>query len=56
MLPAGNRLFGTAPVGPEVWLLAVLFAASMWILEEARKLYEEYQNSTPTDFPEIEEE
>ena len=39
MLPAGNRLFGTAPVGPEVWLLAVLFAASMWILEEARKLW-----------------
>jgi hypothetical protein len=25
-------------------------------LEEARKLYEDYQNSTPTDFPEIEDE
>ncbi len=36
--PAGNWLFGTAPVGVEVWLLAVLFAACMWMLEELRKL------------------
>jgi sodium/potassium-transporting ATPase subunit alpha len=36
--PAGNWLFGTAPLGSEVWLLAALFAASMWILEETRKL------------------
>ena len=36
--PAGNWLFGTAPVGVEVWLLAVLFAACMWMLEEMRKL------------------
>ena len=37
--PAGNWLFGTAPLGPEVWLLAILLAAAMWTLEEARKLW-----------------
>jgi len=37
--PAGNWLFGTAPVGPQIWLLAVAFAALMWMLEETRKLY-----------------
>ena len=37
--PAGNWLFGTAPLGPEVWLLALVFAAVMWVLEEARKLW-----------------
>lgn len=36
---AGNWLFGTAPVGPEVWLLALLGAALMWLLEEARKAW-----------------
>src|SRR5450759_4050719 len=35
--PAGNWLFGTAPIGPEVWLLAGFFAALMWALEEVRK-------------------
>ena len=35
--PAGNWLFGTAPIGPEVWLLAGFFAALMWALEETRK-------------------
>ena len=37
--PAGNWLFGTAAVGAEVWLLALAFAAAMWVLEEARKLW-----------------
>jgi magnesium-transporting ATPase (P-type) len=37
--PAGNWLFGTAPVGAEVWLLAAVFAAAMWLLEEARKAW-----------------
>ena len=37
--PAGNWLLGTAPVGPEVWSLAALFAASMWASEEARKVW-----------------
>jgi calcium-translocating P-type ATPase len=35
--PGGNWLFGTAPIGGEVWLLALAGAASMWVLEEARK-------------------
>jgi calcium-translocating P-type ATPase len=38
--PAGNWLFGTAPIGGEVWLLALAGAASMWVLEEARKAWQ----------------
>jgi magnesium-transporting ATPase (P-type) len=38
--PAGNWLFGTAPVGVEVWLLAIAGAALMWVLEEARKAWQ----------------
>jgi sodium/potassium-transporting ATPase subunit alpha len=37
--PAGNWLFGTAPLGAEVWLLAVAGAGVMWVLEEARKAW-----------------
>ena len=37
--PAGNWLFGTASIGPEVWLLASCFAALLWALEEARKAW-----------------
>ncbi|MDT3736440.1 MAG: cation-transporting P-type ATPase [Denitratisoma sp.] len=37
--PAGNWLFGTAPVGADVWLLALPFAAAMWGLDEARKAW-----------------
>jgi len=36
---AGNWLFGTAPVGASVWLLAAAFAVAMWVLEEARKAW-----------------
>ncbi|MDP2783116.1 MAG: cation-transporting P-type ATPase [Sulfurimicrobium sp.] len=36
---AGNWLFGTAPVGIEVWLLALACAALMWVLEEVRKAW-----------------
>jgi calcium-translocating P-type ATPase len=36
---AGNWLFGTAPIAPEVWLLAGFFAALMWALEEERKAW-----------------
>ena len=35
--PAGNWVFGTAPIGVEVWLLALAGAALMWVLEETRK-------------------
>ena len=38
--PAGNWLFGTAPIGVEVWLLALAGAALMWVLEEARKAWQ----------------
>ena len=37
--PAGNWLFGTAPIGAEVWLLALASAALMWALEELRKAW-----------------
>ena len=37
--PAGNWLFGTAPIGWEVWLYALPFAALMWGLDEARKAW-----------------
>jgi sodium/potassium-transporting ATPase subunit alpha len=35
----GNWLFGTAPIGLEVWLLAVAGATLMWALEEMRKAW-----------------
>ena len=37
--PAGNWLFGTAPIDGEVWLLALAGAALMWLLEEMRKAW-----------------
>ncbi len=37
--PAGNWLFGTAPVGMDVWLIAVVLAVLMGLLEEARKAW-----------------
>jgi calcium-translocating P-type ATPase len=36
---AGNWLFGTAPFGVEVWLLALACAVLMWNLEEVRKAW-----------------
>jgi len=35
----GNWLFGTAPVGTNVWLLALAGAALMWAFEEVRKAW-----------------
>jgi magnesium-transporting ATPase (P-type) len=35
--PWGNALFGTAPLGMEVWLFIVPFGIGMLLLEEARK-------------------
>jgi len=37
--PAGNWLFGTAPVGVEVWLAALALAVLMGVLEETRKAW-----------------
>jgi hypothetical protein len=34
---AGQAVFGTAPIGPAVWLAVVPFALMMLIAEEARK-------------------
>ena len=33
----GNQVFGTAPIGLDVWLFVIPFAAGMLILEEVRK-------------------
>jgi sodium/potassium-transporting ATPase subunit alpha len=35
----GNALFGTAPIGHGVWLVAVAFATALLLLEEARKAF-----------------
>ena len=32
----GNHVFGTAPIGLDVWLLVIPFAAGMLILDELR--------------------
>jgi magnesium-transporting ATPase (P-type) len=37
--PAGNWLFGTAPVEGAVWLVAVMLALLMGVLEETRKAW-----------------
>jgi len=36
--PWGNAVFGTAPIGADVWLFMLPFAASMLVAEEARKV------------------
>jgi magnesium-transporting ATPase (P-type) len=36
--PAGQAMFGTAPLAAEAWLFMLPFAAAMLLLEEARKL------------------
>lgn len=35
----GNQLFGTAPIGLDVWLFVIPFAVGMLILEEVRKYF-----------------
>jgi magnesium-transporting ATPase (P-type) len=35
--PWGNALFGTAPIGGEVWLFIIAFMPGMLLIEEARK-------------------
>ncbi len=37
--PAGNWLFGTAPIGGEVWGLALAAAVLLWAVDEVRKLW-----------------
>ncbi|HVC10275.1 MAG TPA: cation transporting ATPase C-terminal domain-containing protein, partial [Burkholderiales bacterium] len=38
-VPAANRLFGTAPLGGDVWLFLVPFALALLGLEELRKWF-----------------
>ncbi|MDO8933178.1 MAG: cation-transporting P-type ATPase [Rhodocyclaceae bacterium] len=35
--PPGNRLFGTAPLAPEVWLYMLPFVLALGVFEESRK-------------------
>ncbi|HEY5594917.1 MAG TPA: cation-translocating P-type ATPase C-terminal domain-containing protein, partial [Nitrospiria bacterium] len=35
--PWGNRIFGTAPIAPEVWFFVIPFAVGMLIMDEGRK-------------------
>ncbi len=35
--PWGNALFGTAPIGAEVWLYIIAFMPAMLLIEELRK-------------------
>jgi sodium/potassium-transporting ATPase subunit alpha len=37
--PAGNKIFGTAPVGPDVWLILIPFSIALLAAEEMRKVY-----------------
>jgi hypothetical protein len=37
--PSGNWLFGTAPIGANIWLLALACAVLMWVMEELRKVW-----------------
>jgi len=38
-LPLGNRIFSTAPLGMEVWLLLIMFSVGLLFAEELRKFY-----------------
>jgi sodium/potassium-transporting ATPase subunit alpha len=37
--PFGNKIFGTAPVGPDVWLILMPFSIALLAAEEMRKVY-----------------
>ncbi|MBM4146552.1 MAG: cation-transporting P-type ATPase [Nitrospira sp.] len=37
--PFGNRIFGTAPLGPDVWLILIPFSILLLAAEELRKVY-----------------
>jgi calcium-translocating P-type ATPase len=44
--PAGNALFGTAPLGLDAWTRAAAFAALLFIAEETRKAWLRARRST----------
>jgi len=37
--PFGNSIFGTAPIGPDVWIILIPFSAGLLLAEEMRKAY-----------------
>jgi sodium/potassium-transporting ATPase subunit alpha len=37
--PFGNRIFGTAPLGLDVWLILIPFSILLLAAEELRKFY-----------------
>jgi magnesium-transporting ATPase (P-type) len=37
--PFGNKIFGTAPVGLDVWLILIPFSIALLAAEELRKVY-----------------
>jgi magnesium-transporting ATPase (P-type) len=46
--PWGNALFGTAPLGLDVWLLVLPLAVLMGLLEEARKAFVRWRTRRKT--------
>ncbi|MDH5299721.1 MAG: cation-translocating P-type ATPase C-terminal domain-containing protein, partial [Desulfobulbaceae bacterium] len=46
-LPVGNKIFGTAPLAPQVWLAMLPFAAAMLAAEELRKRVARRFGNTP---------
>ena len=43
--PFGNAVFGTAPIGHEVWLVLLPFAVAMLALDEAQKAFARWRES-----------
>lgn len=37
--PWGNRIFATAPIAANIWLILIPFAVFLFIAEEARKVF-----------------
>jgi magnesium-transporting ATPase (P-type) len=49
--PLGNRLFGCAPIGWDVWLFVLPFALAMLLLDEARKAYLRHRQRSLLSYP-----
>jgi sodium/potassium-transporting ATPase subunit alpha len=44
--PFGNRIFGTAPIGIDVWLILIPFSVGLLLAEEMRKAYARRRDRT----------
>jgi sodium/potassium-transporting ATPase subunit alpha len=53
--PLGNAIFGTGPIGYEVWLVVLPFALAMLALEEARKAVVRWREGTGIVLPDTAE-